>query len=135
MRRVGLTLLFLGILTAQLAAQTVIGDSIIIEGKKGTLGKVLGKWNYPGVKKLKMIGEVGEMDIKALQSALYYITTFTTIDLSETEYIGGKFYNLSKEDLYTECKLGIPSSTEGTQNVQICKKREKTSSFTFNFIW
>lgn len=125
MKRVGLTLLFLGILTAQLAAQTVFGDSIIIEGKKGTLGKVLGKWNYPGVKKLKMIGEVGEMDIKALQSALYYITSFTTIDLSETEYIGGKFYNLSKEDLYTECKLGIPSSTKVLKMFKYARKGKK----------
>lgn len=110
MRRVGLTLLFLGILTAQLAAQTVIGDSIIIEGNKGTLAKVLKKWNYPGVNKLKVIGEVGEKDMQVLQTTLY-TTLLNTIDLSETDYIGSKFWNqFSTDDLLTEFKFGIPSS-------------------------
>lgn len=90
MKRVGLTLLFLGIITAQLAAQTVIGDSIIIEGKTGTLAKVLKKWKYPEVNKLKMIGEVGEKDMQVLQTTLY-TTPLETIDLSETDYIGNNF--------------------------------------------
>lgn len=84
-KRLSLLLLVLGLTFNFSFGQTVIGDSLIIQGKKGTLAKVLKSKKYTNITKIKVIGDVGEKDF--LGVFLSSRDNLVSLDLSDATYI------------------------------------------------
>ena len=84
-KRLTLVLLVLGLTLNFSFGQTIIGDSLIIQGKKGTLAKVLKSKKYTNITKIKVIGDVGEKDF--LGGFLSSRDNLVSLDLSDATYI------------------------------------------------
>ena len=84
-KRLSLLLLVLGLTFNFSFGQTIIGDSLIIQGKKGTLAKVLKSKKYTNITKIKVIGDVGEKDF--LGGFLSSRDNLVSLDLSDATYI------------------------------------------------
>lgn len=107
MKRLSIVLFVLAVSYNILSAQTIVGDSIIIESKKGSLAKMLKKWEYPDIKKIRVVGEVGEKDMLALQSK-----PFTTIDLSDAVFNGSCYpYSDKNNEKFMQCVFNVPYYT------------------------
>ncbi len=83
-KRLTLVLLVLGLTLNFSFGQTIIGDSLIIQGKKGTLAKVLKSKKYTNITKIKVIGDVGEKDFLGVLSSR---DNLVSLDLSDATYI------------------------------------------------
>ncbi|GEM_PF-3658918 len=81
-KRLSLLLLVLGLTFNFSFGQTVIGDSLIIQGKKGTLAKVLKSKKYTNITKIKVIGDVAKKDFSG-----GFRDNLVSLDLSEATYI------------------------------------------------
>ena len=99
------TFIFLAIASHICFAQQVSGDMLIVEAKKGNVGKVLTKEKFMTFTKVSIIGELNVKDLEALSIA----SNLTYLDMSNASYVGEDLYytEFNQNNKFLKCTMTV----------------------------
>lgn len=107
------TLIFMAVASHICFAQQVSGDLLIVEAKKGNVGKVLTKEKFMSFSKVSITGELNVKDLEALSADGH----LTHLDMSNACYVGEDLYytEFNQNNKFLKCALTVNDNLKELQ--------------------